>query len=358
MAEGEDESSKTEEATERKLQQARERGQVVHSQDIQTWAALMSGTMALAFLAPGAAERFVQTCLRFIERPEQMQIGFADARAGVAAVLLDVGIILGPILLLITVIVLGSALAQSGLIWAPDRLKPDFSKLSPLKGLQRLASVKSAVEFVRNLIKLGVVAGVLAALVVPLAPSLPAWPAMAVTETLVRTDHILVRMAAGVAATITLVAILDYVYQRFAFLKQMRMSKQELRDEFKQSDGDPHIKAQIRRLRQQRARKRMMAAVPGATVVITNPTHFAVALAYDTEAMPAPKVVAKGVDSLALRIREVALEHGVPIVENPPLARALHRAVDLDDEIPAEHYQAVAQVIGFVMRNRKERVSA
>ena len=135
----------------------------------------------------------------------------------------------------------------------------------------------------------------------------------------------------------------------------MRMTRQELRDEFKESDGDPHVKARIRRLRQERSRKRMMAAVPTATVVITNPTHFAVALAYDMAAMPAPKVVAKGVDNLALRIREIAAANGVPVVENPPLARSLHAAVDIDDEIPAEHYQAVAQVIGWVMRTKAER---
>jgi flagellar biosynthetic protein FlhB len=128
------------------------------------------------------------------------------------------------------------------------------------------------------------------------------------------------------------------------------MTMQEVRDEHKQSEGDPHVKARLKRLRNERSRKRMMAAVPDATVVITNPTHYAVALAYDMATMPAPKVVAKGVDHLALRIREVAKEHAVPLVENPPLARSLYASVEVDEEIPAEHYEAVAQVIGYVMR--------
>jgi flagellar biosynthetic protein FlhB len=139
-------------------------------------------------------------------------------------------------------------------------------------------------------------------------------------------------------------------------MRQLRMTKQEVRDEHKHSEGDPHIKARIRRLRLERARKRMMAAVPNADVVITNPTHYAVALAYDMEAMNAPKLVAKGVDLVAKRIRDVATEHGVPIVENPPVARALYASVELDEEIPPEHYQAVAQVIGYVMRLKKERL--
>jgi flagellar biosynthetic protein FlhB len=152
-----------------------------------------------------------------------------------------------------------------------------------------------------------------------------------------------------------IVAVADLVYQRFAFLKQMRMTKQEVREEFRQTEGDPQIKARIRRLRQERSRRRMMAAVPDATVVITNPTHYAVALAYEMVTMPAPKVVAKGADLVAQRIREVATEHEVPVVENAPLARALYGAVEIDQEIPPEHYQAVAQIIGYVMRLDERR---
>jgi flagellar biosynthetic protein FlhB len=192
------------------------------------------------------------------------------------------------------------------------------------QGLQRIASLNALTEFVKGLLKLGLVAAVMTALLMPTVTALETWSAASLTATVNYAMRLLVRLSGAVAALMTVLAILDYVYQRFSFMKQMRMTKQELRDELKQSDGDPVIKSRIRRLRQERAKKRMMAAVPGAAVVITNPTHYAVALAYEMETMPAPKVVAKGVDVLARRSREVAEANGVPIVENPPLARALH----------------------------------
>jgi flagellar biosynthetic protein FlhB len=169
-----------------------------------------------------------------------------------------------------------------------------------------------------------------------------------------RIQLVAILLTAGTAAVMTVVAALDYAFQRRSFIKQMRMTKQEVRDEHKQAEGDPQIKARIRRLRMERAQKRMMAAVPEADVVITNPTHFAVALAYEMETMSAPRLVAKGADVLAQRIREIAEENQVPLVENPPLARALYASVELDQEIPPEHYQAVAQVIGYVMRLKGE----
>ena len=351
----EEQSSRTEEPTSRRLQQGRERGQVAQSQDVRTWAVLAGGTLALAFVAQAAAERLARNCLRFLDHPERIDIGVGQSQAGLARVLLDVGWVLAPIILLLLVLGVGSALAQSGLIWAPSRIQPDFGKLSPAKGLQRIASLNALTEFVKGLVKLGVVAAAMTALLIPAVAGLETWPAASLTATVDRAMHLLVRLSGAITALMTILAILDYVYQRFTFMKQMRMTKQELRDELKQSDGDPYIKSRIRRLRQERAKKRMMAAVPGAAVVITNPTHYAVALAYEMETMTAPKVVAKGVDVLARRIREVAEANGVPIFENPPLARALHASVEVDDEIPAEHYQAVAQVIGYVMRARQER---
>ena len=350
-----DRSSKTEEATPKRLQQARERGQIAQSQDVQVWATLCAGAMALAMLAPAAAERALRAGLRFLERPEQMHVDLAGMRAGLADVLLEMAVILGPTLLLLALLGIGCGLVQAGPMWATQRLAPDFSKLSPLKGAQRLFSARAAVDLIKSLVKLTAVTAVLGIILLPYVPGLEQWAALSPAAVLTRSDAILVRIAAAVAALTTVIAAGDYLYQRFSFRAQMRMTRQELRDEFKESDGDPHVKARIRRLRQERSRKRMMAAVPTATVVITNPTHFAVALAYDMAAMPAPKVVAKGVDNLALRIREIAAANGVPVVENPPLARSLHAAGDIDDEIPAEHYQAVAQVIGWVMRTKAER---
>jgi flagellar biosynthetic protein FlhB len=156
----------------------------------------------------------------------------------------------------------------------------------------------------------------------------------------------------------TVIAGLDILYQRYEHNKSMKMSRQEIKDEHKQSEGDPAVKGRLRQIRQERARQRMMAAVPDASVVIANPTHFAVALSYQHEAMDAPKVVAKGADVIALRIREVAEENGVPVVENPPLARALFNGVDLDQDVPPEHYKAVAEVIGYIMKLKRSVVKA
>jgi flagellar biosynthetic protein FlhB len=175
--------------------------------------------------------------------------------------------------------------------------------------------------------------------------------------TLDRIHMVIVMFLTGTIVVMAIIAAFDYIYQKYAFIQQMRMTKHEVKDENKQSEGDPLVKARIRQLRSERARQRMMAAVPDADVVVTNPTHYAVALNYNIEAMQAPILVAKGMDNIALRIREVADENDVPIVENAPLARALFAAVEIDEEIPMEHYQAVAEVIGYVMRLRGENIN-
>ncbi len=350
MSDSEDESSKTEEPTSRKLQQARERGQVAQSQDLQIWASLGAGVMVLALVVPSAARHLVVSAQRFFEQPEQMSLDLEGVRAAVMQVVIDVALMLAPALALLAAAGIVCGIAQVGLLWAPSKLQPDPGKLSPVKGLQRMLSAKSLVEFIKGLLKVGLAAAVLWEIGKPILSGLDLWPSQAVVATLARTQRALVHMIGALAAMMLLAAILDYAWQRFSFLKQMRMSQQEVRDEYKQAEGDPQIKGRIRRIRHERTRKRMMAAVPTATVVITNPTHYAVALAYDAEAMSAPKVVAKGADHLAMRIRQIAHENDVPVIENPPLARALHASVEVDDEIPAEHYQAVAQVIGYVMR--------
>jgi len=221
-----------------------------------------------------------------------------------------------------------------------------------MSGLKRLFSSKSLVEFVKGLLKLIVVGTVVTALMLPQVRSLDTLVGLDPAAMLGLLYEAATRILFGVLATLTLIAALDWLYQRYSLTKDLRMSKQELKEEFKQTEGDPHIKQRIRQLRHERSRKRMMAAVPKADVVIMNPTHFAVALQYDQKTMGAPRCVAKGIDSLALRIRDVAKEAGVAVVENPPLARALHATVELDEEIPAEHYRAVAEVIGYVWKLR------
>jgi flagellar biosynthetic protein FlhB len=239
------------------------------------------------------------------------------------------------------------------LAWS--RIKPKWSKLNPVSGFLRTFSKQSLVEFLKTLAKLCLVVGIGASI---------AWPHASGIERLVGADLVSMGAAANdivyamlvpIAMLVGALALFDFVWQRFSFTKRMRMSKQEVKDEHKESDGDPKIKAKIRGLQMQRARSRMMANVPKASVIITNPTHYAVALQYDHGAMNAPVVVAKGVDTLALKIREIAGEHRIPLVENRPLARALYASAEIDHPIPVEHYAAVAEVISYVLKIAKAR---
>jgi flagellar biosynthesis protein FlhB len=238
---------------------------------------------------------------------------------------------------------------QHRLVWSLEPLKPKLSKISPAAGLQRMFSKQALANFVKGLAKLGVIGAIMVALL---------WPERFRLDTLVQTDPaamlsitqvLTLKVLGAVVAVLAIIAAADYLFQYRQWYERQKMSVRELKDEFKQTEGDPGVKAKIRQIRQTRMRKRMMSAVPEASVVITNPTHYAIALKYE-RGMDAPLCVAKGTDLIARKIREVATEHGIPIVENPPLARALHGTVEIDQEIPPEHYQAVAEIIGYVMR--------
>jgi flagellar biosynthetic protein FlhB len=227
-------------------------------------------------------------------------------------------------------------------------MKPKFSKVSPGAGFKRIFGKQAAANFAKGLFKVIALGAVMAAIL---------WPERHRLEAMVRFDPaaimgvttgLTLKLMGAVVAMLAVVAIADYFFQYRQWFERQKMSLQEMKEEFKQSEGDPHIKGKIRQLRQQRMKKRMMAAVPNASVIITNPTHYSIALRYE-RGMPAPICVAKGVDAIALKIREVAGKHDIPIVENVPLARALHATVEIDEEIPVEHYHAVAEIIGYVM---------
>lgn len=354
MAEQQDDASKTEDPTPKRLQNAREKGQVAVSQEIKNWASLAGVAFGLAVLAPGIMHGVTATILPFVESPHAMSLDVENMQEALAGLFLDIGWAVAPIIGLMVVLAVAANIGQVGFLWAPTKIAPQLQKISLIKGVQRLFSTRTIVEFAKGLVKLVAVATVAFGLVFSAMKDIELISSFALGQVLERIQLVAILLTSGTVAVMTVIAGLDYAYQKFSFLKQLRMTKQEVRDEHKQAEGDPQIKARIRRLRMERAQKRMMAAVPEADVVITNPTHFAVALAYQMEAMSAPKLVAKGADFMARRIREIAEENEVPLVENPPLARALYASVELDQEIPPEHYQAVAQVIGYVMRLKGE----
>jgi flagellar biosynthetic protein FlhB len=352
MADDKDAADKTEEPTGRRLSEATEKGQIPRSQEVNHWFMLGGLCLVLMMFAGSMGRSMVTSLMPFLERPHE----FAVEGSAMTALLFDASMaaaaVMAPAILIAVIAALGAGFLQHPPVIATERLKPQLSKISPIAGIKRIFSRTGFAEFLKGIFKVSIVSavgfGILWPDVVRLGSLVALEPLGAVV---VARDEIL-KLLGGVLAVLALIAIADVVFQQFEHRRRLRMSRQEVKDEHKQTEGDPQIKARIRSVRQERARKRMMAAVPTATVVVTNPTHFAVALKYDGDKMEAPVVVAKGTDHLALRIRELATESEVPIVENPPLARALYAACDVDDEIPVEQYKAVAEIIGFVMRQK------
>jgi flagellar biosynthetic protein FlhB len=349
VADDVDDSQRTEEPSQRKLSRARTRGQVAQSREVTNWF-LIGTALGLVVFAGGPIARTIGNALkRYIEAPHALSVEGAlwpavvDTLATVAAALtLPMGFLI--------LAALAGSLVQTGLLFAPEKLAPKLENLSPAKGFSRMFSARGLMEFGKTLAKLAVVVAVVAMLMQPELVRLPLMSGLDAGQMLGEIARLTARIGLGVFGALTVIAVLDYGFQRLSFTKSMRMSKQEVKEEFKQSEGDPMIRARLRQIRMDRARKRMMSAVPTASVVVTNPTHVAVALRYELGTEGAPTVVAKGAELLAQRIREIATEHKVPIVENPPLARALYANVEVDQQIPPEHYKAVAEIIGYVFR--------
>jgi len=286
----------------------------------------------------------------FLQQPDAISVDEAGLLAIARQLLPQLAWTVAPFFMVMVVAGLAGHVLQSRPTIAFDKIAPDFSKVSPLAGFKRLFGAESWMNLLKGLAKIAIVG---------IAIWTQLWPERGFLEAILNQStaavvgdmsRLLFKVLMASLAALAVIAGLDYFWQRMRWLSRNRMSKQEIKEEYRQNEGDPTIKAKIRQLRHERSRKRMMAAVPQATVVIMNPTHFAVALKYESGKMAAPVCVAKGVDALALRIRAVAEENDVPVVENPPLARALHAAVEIDDPVPPEHFKAVAQVIGYVMR--------
>lgn len=346
----ENKDSKTEEPTDKRLEKAREDGDVAQSQEIKSLAVLLGGFVALALLAPWISDHLRILMLPYLSQTHAISLDLQGLRGWVTGLMIDIGILLAPVFGLLVLASLAGNYLQVGLLFTPKKMQPKLQSIDPLAGAKRMVSKKKLMELPKSIFKLIIVGGI-SILVSYLTLDHPEkvmgqdfW------ITLKDMYWVLVVMVFTILVAFAFIAILDWVWERHTHREKLKMTKQEVKDEYKQSEGDPQIKARIRALRQERYRDRMMQSVPESTVVITNPTHFAVALKYDMETMPAPKLVAKGADHSAKRIRDVAEENEVPIVENPPLARALYASVELDQEVPPDHYKAVAEVIGYVMR--------
>jgi flagellar biosynthetic protein FlhB len=360
MADEVEDDDKTEEASPRKLEEARKKGDVVYSPEATSWLMLAAGALVITLAGASAADGVGRSLIGLLSQPH----AFGADGMSLIALMGEIGIkiagALGFVFLALALAGIAGRFVQDQPVWSSEKLKPDLSRINPFEGAKRVFGKQAMMNFVKGLLKFVVVGA---------AVTWALWPRDGSLEQAVYLDlgalwALMQEKALAVLfaclAAFSALALADYVLTRQDYMKRQRMTRTELKDEFRQTEGDPMVRARLRQIRLERSKRRMMQAVPGATVVVANPTHYAVALKYEAGETPAPICVAKGVDEVALKIREVAEANNVPVIEDPPLARALFGAADLDQPIPRAHYEAVARIIGLVaglaQRRRTRRI--
>lgn len=348
--EDQDDSQKTEEPTQKRLDDALKKGQVPFSREVTSFLMILVFSFSIISLMPFILKKTTQDLSHYITEPHLYNISPDNIISLAKDALLNMlSVMITPILILTVVIIL-SAIVQHGFILSAESMIPKLDRISPLSGFKRIFSMRSVIEMLKGILKITIIGVVAFIAVYPQLNQLNSLASGSIISSLTLLAILLKRMLVGICSAMFLIALLDFLYQRFEYMKSMRMSKHDIKQEFKQTEGNPEVKAKLRELRARRAGKRMMADVPNADVVVTNPTHYSIALKYESEKTEAPVLIAKGKDLIALRIREIAKESKVPIVENPPLARALFSSVEIGQEIPLEHYNAVAEVIRYVYK--------
>ncbi len=348
-----DDAQKTEDPTPKKLEEARKRGQIAMSREVNNWVMLFAGTILVGVFFAPMMEQLVGVMRVYIEQAHALPSMPGGLSVVLGEALKEVLKIMALPLFFLMVAAFFAPFIQVGPLFAPGVIKPDFSKVSIIKGFGRLFSMRSVVELVKGILKIAAVGVVAVIIIYPYMDKFEHLIDQPIIMVMTELGFLVLKMMVGVLVILIVIAAIDLVYQRMEYNKKMRMSRQEVKDEYKQSEGDPQVKAKLRQLRSEKARQRMMQAVPDADVVITNPTHYSIALKYNPDDMPAPVVIAKGVDDIAMRIREVAKEHDIVLYENVPLARALYDVAEIDEMIPTEHFKAVAEIISYVFKLRK-----
>ena len=357
MAENEDGQEKTESATPKRLEEARRKGQIPRSRDLTAAAVLMTGGVALSSMGGDVGGDLHSLMRRGLTLTRDQAMDPSQIVPALQGAALDGLMACLPIFGLLVLVALLAPLALGGWSFSTESLMPQFSRLNPLAGIKRMFAMRSIVELMKALAKFGVVAVIAAIVLWRDAPQLLGLgrepTAQAIMHAFSLSGSALILISCGML----LIAGVDVPFQLWEYAKQLKMTREEVRQEMKESEGSPEVKGRIRQLQQQMARQRMMQEVPNADVIVTNPTHFSVALKYDEKRMRAPIVVAKGVDLVAARIREIATEHSVPIFEAPPLARVLYKNVDIGGEVPSSVYVAVAQVLTYIFQLKASRRS-
>ena len=347
-----DDLEKTEEPTPKKLEEARKEGNIPKSMELTGFIILLISSIILIFylkIVTGRMEEYFKYIYSLIGVELTPNRFFQIIIKSLEFFL----VILLPVMVVVAIAGILGNVAQFGFLFTIKPIIPKLDKINPIKGLKRLFSVKTIVEGIKTTLKVFIAFLVGFWLFLSFLKELPKLELMVIFEQLKWFENKAAILIFSMLGVFFVFAIIDFIYQRYSYKKSLRMSKQEIKDEFKQTEGNPEIKAKIRQLQREMAKKRMMSEVPKADVVITNPTHYAVAIRYDKDKEDAPRVIAKGVDNLAIKIKEIAREAGVMIVENPPLARELYKSVEIDEIIPPKLYKAVAEVLAYVYKAKR-----
>lgn len=351
------EQEKTEDPTDKRLSEAREKGDVPISPEVRHAVMFVAMLVLIGTIGANALASLSKAFIAVWGGADQFRFEDPSAQQTLTGLLRTTLMALGPVLGVLFAAAAMIFVVQGRPVMTWSRLAPKWNMLSPAQGLNRIFGSHALIEFAKSVLKAGLIVGIALVVIWPHRSDLIAMIGLEPMAFAKRLLSLLEMIFRPIVIAIAVLAGFDLFYQNRSYLQRMRMTMQEIRDEMKESEGDPLIKSKRRAIAMARARRRMMAAVPTASVIITNPTHFSVALKYDHGVSGAPVVVAKGVDNVAFKIREIAKEAGVPIVESPPLARALYAGVEIDHPIPVEHYKAVAEIIGYVMRLRKKVLS-
>ncbi|MDA0745103.1 MAG: flagellar biosynthesis protein FlhB [bacterium] len=347
---------KSEQATPKRRDEARRKGQTAKSQELNSAVVLIAGIIGLYMLGGYLNQNLATFTVQLLERSHT----FEFTPGNLHTYMLEWGkvffSVVGPIVLIIGTAALGVSVGQVGFTLNEEAMKFNLNRLNPISGAKRILSKRSLVELVKNIFKIFIVGYVGYRTIGPAILQITLLADASVGAIFQYAGYMVFKVGLNTALILLLMAILDYIYQRWEFNQSIRMTKQEIKEEQKQTEGDPQVRMRIRSLQREAARKRMMDEVPNADVVITNPTHYAVAIQYDMDTMDAPKVVAKGQNLVAQRIKQLARDTGIPVVENKPLAQALFRAVEVGQGIPEDLYRAVAEVLAYVFRLKNRRI--
>ncbi len=344
---------KTEQATPKRRQEIRDKGQVAKSPEVSSLAVLMAGTAAMYYLMPGVYSNLLDITANVLRSSGTIELTSDNFYPLWLDILKKVFFTLLPFLLSVALAGIVSNVLQIGFVFSPKALELKYDRINPVEGIKRLMSLRSIMELLKSLIKIAIVGYTSYILIKSEFHNFPLLIDSDVNYIFTYMGHLTLKLVIWTGIVICILAAIDLGYQKWQFAKNLRMTREEVKEEYKQQEGDPLIKSRIRSMQKEMARKRMMADVPKADVVITNPTHLAVALAYKHGDMSAPKVVAKGAGIIAEKIKEIARDHGVTVVENKPLARTLFKIVKIGDEIPANLYKAVAEILAYVYKLKK-----